>query len=63
MQDIPWAVVGPILAIQLVLIVVALRDLIGRRETNGPKWLWALVIVIFGILGPVAYFVAGRKED
>ncbi len=63
MQDIPWAVIGPLVAIQLVLIVVALRDLIGRREANGPKWLWALIIVLFGIIGPVVYFTVGRKES
>ena len=62
MQDIPWAIVAPIVVIQLVLIVIALRDLIPRRETNGPKWVWAVVIVIFGVIGPVLYLTVGRKE-
>ena len=62
MEDIPWALVAPIAVIQLVLIFIALRDLIGRQSTNGPKLLWVLVIVIFGLIGPVLYLTIGRKD-
>ena len=29
----------PVFIIQLILLVVALRDLMGRRRVRGPKWL------------------------
>lgn len=53
----------PILIIQLVLIVVALSDLVQRTETNGPRWLWVIVIIFFNMLGPILYFLVGRKES
>ena len=52
----------PIFLLQIGLIVVALRDLIGRERTNGPKWVWALVIVFLNILGPIVYLMIGREE-
>jgi len=54
---------APILIIQLVLIVVALLDLSKRTETNGPRWLWVVIIIFLNMLGPVLYFLVGRKES
>nr|WP_251130637.1 PLD nuclease N-terminal domain-containing protein [Exiguobacterium sp. s124] len=45
---------------QLILLVVALIDLFKRDMTNGPKWVWLLVIVFINILGPIIYFLWGR---
>jgi hypothetical protein len=53
----------PILLLQLALITVALVDLIRRPTTNGPKWLWVLIILFLNFIGPIAYFLAGRKEE
>ncbi len=52
----------PILLLELALLVVALRDLIRRERTKGPKWAWALAIVLISIIGPVAYLMFGREE-
>jgi len=53
----------PILLIQIGLIVVALVDLSKRDQvTGGNKVLWVIVILFFQILGPLAYFIIGRKE-
>jgi drug/metabolite transporter (DMT)-like permease len=52
----------PILVLQLILMVVALVDLSRREKTRGPKWVWALVIVLGELLGPILYFIIGRKE-
>lgn len=52
----------PIVLIQLILMIIALMDLIRRGRTKGPKWVWALVIVFFNIIGPVVYLVIGREE-
>jgi hypothetical protein len=53
----------PVILIELGLLVIALVDLIRRPQTRGPKWAWALVIVLFNFIGPIIYFVAGRKEE
>ena len=52
----------PIVLLQLGLMVAALIDLAKRENTNGPKWVWILVIVFGEILGSVIYFIFGRKE-
>ncbi len=58
---IPFLV--PVLIIELVLLVSALVDLIRRPQVRGPKWAWVLVVVLINIIGPIAYFIAGRKEE
>jgi DMSO reductase anchor subunit len=52
----------PLILLQLGLQIWALVDLARRETTNGPKWLWALIIIIGELVGPVIYFIAGRKE-
>jgi hypothetical protein len=52
----------PILLLQLGLIIVALWDLSHQPATRGPKWVWVLVIVLVNIIGPILYFVVGRRE-
>ena len=53
----------PVILIELGLMVTALVDLIRRTQTRGPKWVWVLVIVLINFIGPIIYFVAGRKEE
>jgi hypothetical protein len=53
----------PVVLIELGLLITALVDLIRRPQTRGPKWAWALVIILVNIIGPIVYFVAGRKEE
>lgn len=52
----------PIVFLQLGLMIFALVDLIRRERTKGPKWAWALVIVLINFIGPVVYLVIGREE-
>ncbi|WP_409276029.1 PLD nuclease N-terminal domain-containing protein [Neobacillus sp. SCS-31] len=59
---IGFGILLPILLIQLVLLVVAIVDLIRTEETNGPKWVWALVILAFSFIGPIVYFIFGRRN-
>jgi len=58
---IPYLI--PVAIIQLVLLLVALFDLIKREKTRGPKWIWALVILLGEILGPIIYLVFGRIDE
>jgi Phospholipase_D-nuclease N-terminal len=62
METINWALIAPILIIEFILLVVAIVDLIKVKETNGPKWLWALIIILMSIVGPVLYFIIGRRQ-
>ena len=50
-------------ALQITLLVAALIDLRRRPADaiNGSKRLWTAVVFINGI-GPIAYFVVGRKR-
>lgn len=59
-QWIPFLV--PIIVLQLGLMAFALVDLVRRERTRGPKWAWALVIVLVNFIGPIIYFVVGREE-
>ena len=52
----------PIILLNIGLIIVALRDLIGRERTKGPKWAWVLVILFINIFGPIVYLLIGREE-
>jgi len=55
----------PIITLQVVLIVVALRDLMRpeRRVRGNSKLLWGLVIVFLSLLGPLLYFTVGRTNE
>jgi hypothetical protein len=53
----------PVVLIELALLITALVDLIRREKTRGPKWAWALFIVLINFIGPIVYFIAGRKEE
>lgn len=60
--DLNWALLAPIIIIQVILLIVALVDLIKIEKTNGPKWVWAIVILVVNIIGPILYFVIGRRN-
>ena len=59
------ALLAPIVAIQLGLMIAALVDLERdeRRVRGGSKLVWAVVIVFVNIFGPILYFLAGREES
>ena len=59
------ALLIPIVAIQLGLMIGALIDLEReeRRVRGGSKAVWAVVIVFVNIVGPILYFVAGREDE
>ncbi|MEH7332218.1 PLD nuclease N-terminal domain-containing protein [Neobacillus drentensis] len=53
----------PIVIIQLILLIVSIIDLVRIEKTNGPKWLWAIIILFVNIIGPILYFVIGRRNN
>jgi hypothetical protein len=54
----------PLAILQLTLMAIGLWDLSrpDRRVRGGNKAVWAVVIVVFQMLGPLAYFLVGREE-
>lgn len=57
---IPYLI--PIVLLELVLLFFALRDLIRRPKTKGPKWAWALAVCCIQLIGPIVYLVFGRED-
>ncbi|GAA0539590.1 hypothetical protein GCM10010172_21000 [Paractinoplanes ferrugineus] len=50
-------------AAQLVLFVLALISVLSAdRVRNAPRALWVLLIVVLPLVGPIAYFLAGRPR-
>ena len=54
----------PLIIVEFGLLIIALVDLLKREYyKTDTKIVWAIVIVIFGIIGPIIYFIFGRKEQ
>ncbi len=51
-----------VLALVLVLAIVALLSLRRRPLDELPRFLWALLIVLMPVVGPVVYFIV-RPEN
>jgi hypothetical protein len=48
-------------AVQLVLLMLALISCLSAERVRAmPRALWVLVILLLPVVGPVAYFLAGR---
>nr|WP_289038764.1 PLD nuclease N-terminal domain-containing protein [uncultured Allobacillus sp.] len=56
------AILAPLFVLQLILMVIALIDLAKNEVPRGPKWVWALVIIFVNIIGPIVYFIAGKRR-
>jgi len=56
------ALLAPLIIIQFILVIVALIDLIRVEQTLGPKWMWVLIILFVTTIGPIVYFIVGRKR-
>ncbi|MDR3552815.1 MAG: PLDc N-terminal domain-containing protein [Clostridia bacterium] len=54
----------PVAVLEVGLMVGALVHLLRRMKTrNLNVGAWAVIIVVFEIIGPVLYFLIGREED
>lgn len=63
LANIPWGLIAPLLVLQLVLAVVAIIDIARIHDTRGPKWMWVVIALFVNTLGPIAYFIVGRKQQ
>lgn len=62
LANIPWNLLWPVFALQFILMVVALVDLMRNKRTNGPFIMWIFIIVLGNLVGSILYFVIGRRN-
>ncbi len=58
-------IVWPLIVIQLAFQIYALFDLIVTKKgktKNLKSFIWVIILVFGGILGPIFYFTLGRSE-
>lgn len=55
-------IILPIAIIGFVLVLTALIDLYRHRKTRRNVVLWTIIILFTNTLGPILYFVIGRKD-
>ena len=54
----------PVIILEIILLAIALVDLLKRERRDGNARLaWLLVIILLGIIGPIVYFIFGRRES
>jgi hypothetical protein len=55
----------PLVLIQLGLMFTALYDIYQRKGVRPPLpvAVWVLIVILGEMLGPVLYFLFGRKEE
>lgn len=63
LTDTQKRVIGGLSVADLIAKATALRTLYKTPAKNlrGPKWLWALIIILVNTAGPTAFFAVGRK--
>lgn len=52
----------PFLLVGSILILIALSDLYRNRNRRENVLMWTIIIVFFNTIGPVLYFMIGRKD-
>lgn len=57
-------VIWPLLVLQFILQIIAIISLIKREKVRwNNKWIWAVIIVLLNLLGPIIYFAFRGPED
>ena len=63
LSNIDWSLIAPLLVIQGILVIIALIDMFRNGETKGPRWMWIPIIVLGTMIGPIVYFIFGRRQS
>lgn len=56
-------IVLPVILVGFILAIVALIDLYRNKNRRNNVLIWTLIIIFGNTLGPVLYFVIGRKDS
>ncbi|MCM3739524.1 PLD nuclease N-terminal domain-containing protein [Oceanobacillus luteolus] len=60
---INWQLILPLFFIQGILLIVGILDWAKQGENvRGNRWVWFVVIVFINIIGPILYFIFGRRR-
>lgn len=65
MDNFNFALIVPLIILELILVIVALVDLSKREKSKlqgESKLLWVLIILFISTIGPILYLVIGRKK-
>ena len=63
MDDTLILAIIPLVILQVAIQVYALVDLYLRGGARSHTPVWVIVILLGQLIGPLAYFVLGRRED
>lgn len=55
-------IVLPLFAVAVILILIALIDLYRNKKIRNNVLVWTLIILLVIPLGPIVYFMFGRKD-
>lgn len=56
-------IILPIIVVGTLLVLIALIDLYRHRNSRENVLIWTLIILFANTLGPILYFVIGRKDS
>ncbi|WP_066190082.1 PLDc N-terminal domain-containing protein [Gracilibacillus timonensis] len=59
-------ILAPFVIIQFILMVIALVAWFKARQNNtlkGNEWAWFFAIILLNTLGPILFFIFGRRQD
>ena len=56
-------IILPIILVGTLLVLITLIDLYRHRKTRKNALLWMLIILFVNTIGPILYFVIGRKDS
>lgn len=54
-----WTLVG---IAQIILFIYCIIDIISKSKSTGWKVLWVVIILVFPLLGPIVYILAGKNS-
>ncbi len=56
-------VIWPVIALNYIVVIWALVDLVRRESVKYmPKLAWGIIVVFVNLVGPISYLVFGRGE-
>lgn len=62
LNDVNWALFAPLIGLDIILKVIALIAWIRQKYESHVSWIWVPIILFVNLIGPIVYFVFGRRE-
>lgn len=61
-SQLNWALIAPFLGLDFLLKVIATIAWVRQRRDSTAPWFWLPIILFINLLGPIIYFIFGRRE-